>query len=106
MAKRIIDSAACSGYRPNPVEAKGSAVVLLSFDPSTQELGPLLEAAYCLMSQASCHISSARNRYICRLFPSSADTAVDGLRASFIDLVTDANLRAEALAACGIVSGA
>ena len=41
--------------------------IVLNFDPSTQELGPLLEAAYCLMPQASCHIDSSRDRYLCRL---------------------------------------
>ena len=75
--------------------AKGSAIVL-SFDPSTQELGPLLEAAYGLMARASCHIDSSRDRYLCRLVPNSTDPAGDNLRASFLDLVTDANLRARA----------
>lgn len=75
------------------IEAKVSAIVL-SFDPSTKELGPLLEAAYCLMSQASCHIDLSRDRYLCRLVPNSTDPTGDALRASFLDLVTDANLRA------------
>src|ERR1700732_2782430 len=90
------------GFRPptDPaaaadIEAKGSAIVL-SFDPSTQELGPLLEAAYGLMARASCHIDSSRDRYLCRLVPNSTDPAGDNLRASFLDLVTDANLRARA----------
>ncbi len=77
------------------IEAKASAIVL-SFDPSTQELGPLLEAAYGLMAQASCHIDSSRDRYLCRLVPNSTDPTGDALRASFLDLVTDANLRARA----------
>jgi hypothetical protein len=76
-------------------ETKAPAIVL-SFDPSTQELGPLLEAAYGLMAQASCHIDSSRDRYLCRLVPNSTDPAGDALRASFLDLVTDANLRANA----------
>jgi len=75
--------------------AKRSAIVL-SFDPSTQELGPLLEAAYGLMARASCHIDSSRDRYLCRLVPNSTDPAGDNLRASFLDLVTHANLRARA----------
>jgi hypothetical protein len=98
------------GFRPPTdhaaaadIEAKGSAIVL-SFDPSTQELGPLLEAAYCLMSQASCHIDSSRNRYLCRLVPNSIDPTGDALRASFLDLVTEANLRARAPATIGTVS--
>ena len=77
------------------IEAKPPAIVL-SFDPSTQELGPLLEAAYGLMSQASCHIDSSRDRYLCRLVPNSTDPAGDALRASFLDLVRHANLRANA----------
>jgi hypothetical protein len=82
------------------IEAK-AATIVLSFDPSTQELGPLLEAAYCLMPQASCHIDSSRDRYLCRLVPNSADPTGDALRASFLDLVTDANLRASAPATFG-----
>jgi hypothetical protein len=81
------------------IEAKVSAIVL-SFNPSTQELGPLLEAAYCLMSQASCHIDSSQGRYLCRLVPNSTNPTGDALRASFIDLVTDANLRTRVPAAC------
>jgi hypothetical protein len=83
------------GFRSLTVhtEAKPPAIVL-SFDPSTQELGPLLEAAYGLMSQASCHIDSSRDRYLCRLVPNSTDPTGDALRASFLDLVRHANLRA------------
>ena len=69
------------------------SAIILSFDPSTQELGPLLEAAYCLMSQASCHIDSSRDRYLCRLVPNSTGLTVDALRANFLNLVADANLR-------------
>jgi len=75
------------------IEAKVSTIIL-SFDPSTQELGPLLEAAYCLMSQASCYIDSSRDRYLCRLVPNATDSTGDALRASFLDLVAEANLRA------------
>jgi len=56
----------------------------------------LLEAAYGLMARASCHIDSSRDRYLCRLVPNSTDPAGDNLRASFLDLVTHANLRARA----------
>src|SRR6266852_841355 len=94
------DSEAYGSFRPPTehtaaadIEAKVSAIIL-SFDPSTQELGPLLEAAYCLMSQASCHIDSSRDRYLCRLVPNSTDPTGDTLRASFLDLVRHANLRA------------
>ena len=85
------------------IEAKGSAIVL-SFDPSTQELGPLLQAAYCLMSQASCHIDSSPDRYLCRLVANSAGPTGDALRASFLDLVADANQRAKGSATRGAVT--
>jgi hypothetical protein len=85
------------------VEATVSAIVL-SFDPSIQELGPLLEAAYCLMSQASCHINLSRERYLCRLVPNSADPTGDDLRERFLDLVADANLKARVPATCGAVT--
>ena len=74
-------------------EARVLAAIVLSFDPSAQELGPLLEAAYCLMSQASCHIDSSRDRYLCRLIPKSTDPTDDALKERFLELVTDANLR-------------
>jgi hypothetical protein len=79
------------------IGAKTPAIVL-SFDPSIQELGPLLEAAYYLMSQASCHIDSSRDRYLCRLVPNSAAPTGDALRASFLNLVADANLRTRVVA--------
>jgi hypothetical protein len=98
------DCEPCNSFRPptdHPAAdefAKASAIVL-SFDPSAQELGPLLEAAYCLMSRASCHIDSSRDRYLCRLVANSTDPTGDTLRASFLDLVTDANRRARVPAA-------
>jgi hypothetical protein len=76
------------------IEAQ-AATIVLSFDASTQELGPLLEAAYCLTAQASCRIEASRDRYLCRLVPKSANPKGDTLRASFLDLVTDADLRAK-----------
>src|SRR5208282_4170673 len=82
------------------IEAKVSAIVV-TFDSSNQGLGPLLEAAYSLMSQASCHIDSSRYRYICRLVSKSGDPTGDALLASFLDLVTEANLRAGVAATCG-----
>jgi hypothetical protein len=81
------------------IEAQGSTIVL-SFDASTQELGPLLEAAYCLMAQASCRIEASRDRYLCRLVPKSTNPTGDALRASFLDLVTDADLRAKVAPTC------
>jgi hypothetical protein len=104
------DCDSCGGFRPPAdhtaaadIDAKVSAIIL-SFDTSTQELGPLLEAAYRLMSQASCHIDSSRDRYLCRLVPNSTDPTGDTLRASFLDLVEDANLRARVPVACATVT--
>jgi hypothetical protein len=102
------DCDSCASSRPPAdhtadIDAKASAIVL-SFDTATQELGPLLEAAYSLMSQASCHIESSWDRYLCRLVPNSTDTAGDALRASFLDLVADANLRAGAPTTRGTVT--
>ena len=73
---------------PADAEANVSAVVV-SFEASTQELGPLLDAANRLMSQASCHIDSSRHRYTCRLVPKFADLTGDALRAIFLDLVRE-----------------
>jgi hypothetical protein len=81
------------------IEAQASTIVL-SFDASTQELGPLLEAAYCLMAQASCRIEASRDRHLCRLVPKSTNPTGDTLRASFLDLVTDADLRARVAPSC------
>ncbi|SRR6266446_6166019 len=81
------------------IEAWASTIIL-SFDASTQELGPLLEAAHCLMAQASCRIEASRDRYLCKLVPKSANPTADTLRASFLDLVTDADLRARVAPTC------
>jgi hypothetical protein len=75
------------------IKAQASTIVL-SFDASAQELGPLLEAAYCLMAQASCRIEASPDRYLCRLVPKSANPTGDTLRTSFLGLVTNADLRA------------
>jgi hypothetical protein len=93
------DHEALGSFRP-PADHTAAAdagtqlsAIVLNFDPSTQELGPLLEAAYCLMPQASCHIDSSRDRYLCRLVPKSTDPTDDALKERFLELVTDANLR-------------
>ena len=67
---------------------------VVSFDCDTQELGPLREAAYRLIGTASCQIERMGDRYDCRLTP-SGNKAVnpEDLRARFLDLVTDENLR-------------
>jgi His-Xaa-Ser system protein HxsD len=77
--------------------------ILVEFDSATQSLAALNAAAYRLIGTATCQIEQDGNRYLCRLTfretvdkNSSAD--LDAVRAQFIDLVTDENLR-ERLAA-------
>ena len=67
--------------------------ILVDFSASTQSLGALQEAAYRLIGQAACQIDRANGRYICRLSPSQQQLNGDELRAHFLNLVTDENLR-------------
>jgi His-Xaa-Ser system protein HxsD len=73
------------------------AELLVEFDRSTQSLGALREAAYRIISEASCQIDAAGERYVCRLTPKSGRDRISGggaaLRERFLDLVTDENLR-------------
>ena len=59
---------------------------------ASQSIGALREAAYRLIGDASCLIDTVDGRHICRLLPKNAQTD-DAIRARFLDLVTDANLR-------------
>lgn len=78
---------------PGPVE------VLVEFDATLQDIGPLREAAYRLIGLASCLVESMDNLIICRLQANENAAALslgrEGLRQKFIDLVTDENLRAK-----------
>ena len=67
------------------------AEIVVEFGPS-QPVGPLREAAYRLMAEASCQIDQIEDRHVCRLLPKINQTS-DALRLRFLDLVTDANLR-------------
>ena len=62
---------------------------------SSQPIGPLREAAYRLIGDASCQIDQIDNRHVCRLLPKgkSTELSADAIRMRFLDLVTDANLR-------------
>jgi His-Xaa-Ser system protein HxsD len=63
---------------------------------SSQSIGALREAAYRLIGEASCLIDTVDSRHVCRLIPKTAlagETAEQALRARFLDLVTDENLR-------------
>ena len=67
--------------------------IVVDFNASTQSLGALQEAAYRLIGQAACQIDAADGRYVCRLSPSQPQLKDDELRAHFLNLVTDENLR-------------
>ncbi len=68
--------------------------ITIGFLKRDQSLGPLQEAAYRLIGEASCKIESTDEEYVCRLVQSDsrAKTSID-LRGRFLDLLTDENLR-------------
>lgn len=70
-----------------------SADIVVDFDASIQSLGALQEAAYRMIGRANCLIDSADGRYVCRLSPSPPQAESDEVRAHFLNLVTDENLR-------------
>lgn len=78
------------------------AEVVVEFGPS-QPVGPLREASYRLISEASCQIDQIGDGHICRLLPKNERTgaSADALRMRFLDLVTDANLREKVAAETG-----
>jgi His-Xaa-Ser system protein HxsD len=67
--------------------------IVVDFCSSTQSFGALQEAAYRLIGQAACRIDEADGRYVCWLSPSQSQLKGDELRAYFLNLVTDENLR-------------
>ena len=70
--------------------------VVVEFSASVQSLGALQAAAYRLIGTATCHIEHVADWFVCRLTPVTnpkRSLSVDGLRAHFINLVTDENLR-------------
>ena len=67
--------------------------IVLDFGPS-QSIGALQEAAYRLIGEASCAIDTVDGRHICRLIPKDRPGSEPAdVRAHFLDLVTDQNLR-------------
>ena len=67
--------------------------ILVEFGPS-QSIGALQEAAYRLIGEASCAIETIDGRHICRLIPKERATSdPTDVRARFLDLVTDQNMR-------------
>jgi len=67
--------------------------LVVDFSASTQSLGALQEAAYRLIGQAACQIDEANGRYMCSLSPTQTRLEGEELRAHFLNLVTDENLR-------------
>jgi His-Xaa-Ser system protein HxsD len=68
--------------------------IIIEFSKRDQKLGALQEAAYRLIGDGSCQIQSTDEAYVCQLVPAGSrrQVAID-LRARFLDLVTDENLR-------------
>ena len=63
---------------------------------SSQSIGALREAAYRLIGEASCLIDTVDARHVCRLTPKKAlagEMDQEAIRARFLNLVTDENLR-------------
>jgi His-Xaa-Ser system protein HxsD len=71
--------------------------VYVEFAAAVQSLGALQAAAYRLIGTATCEIDQTADRWVCKLTPVAGpkkdllDTAA--LKARFLDLVTDENLR-------------
>ena len=66
--------------------------IVVDFDAAIQSLSALNAAAYRLADAAACHIDHVDGRYVCRLMPIATQDA-DTLRARYLQLVTDENLR-------------
>jgi His-Xaa-Ser system protein HxsD len=67
--------------------------LIVEFPARSQSLGSLREAAYRLISRASCQLDSLDDVHVCRLVPKSPKEDLNELRCHFLDLVTDENLR-------------
>jgi His-Xaa-Ser system protein HxsD len=76
------------------------AEVVIEFAAGSQSIGALREAAYRLIGTASCQIDTLDGAHRCRLEPAPKHRISEHeLRARFIDLVTDENLREKIAAA-------
>ena len=68
--------------------------VTITFRGESQSIGALREAAYRLIGKASCKIDSEGGVHVCVVSPAkNARLPESDLRARFLDLVTDENLR-------------
>jgi His-Xaa-Ser system protein HxsD len=69
-----------------------AAEISVDFDATTQSLGALNAAAYRLVGTATCQIDKSGVRYVCRLTP-TGEPGPETLRARYLELVTDENVR-------------
>jgi His-Xaa-Ser system protein HxsD len=72
--------------------------LVVEFGTGVQSLGALQAAAYRLIGTATCQIDRVSDRFVCRLTPVGNPTKkmpsdLEALKTSFLDLVTDENLR-------------
>jgi His-Xaa-Ser system protein HxsD len=75
-----------------------ASVVVVEFGTAVQSLGALQAAAYRLIGTANCQIDKVSDAYACQLTPVNNPAKnmlsdPETLKAHFIDLVTDENLR-------------
>jgi His-Xaa-Ser system protein HxsD len=66
--------------------------IIVDFATATQPLSALNAAAYRLLGVATCQIDQSGARYLCHLHP-TANIDHETLRARFLALVTDENVR-------------
>src|SRR6516162_1059585 len=66
--------------------------IIVAFATATQSLSALNAAAYRLLGVATCQIDKSGDRYLCRLH-TTANIDLETLRARFVALVTDENVR-------------
>jgi His-Xaa-Ser system protein HxsD len=76
----------------------GTNDLVVEFGASVQSLGALQAAAYRLIGTATCQIDQVSGCFVCRLIPASNSNKkmpsdLETLKAHFLDLVTDENLR-------------
>jgi His-Xaa-Ser system protein HxsD len=81
-----------------PVGDGATSDLVVEFGAAVQSLGALQAAAYRLIGTATCHIEQVADRFVCRLSPvenrhKKVLTDLEALRTSFLELVTDENLR-------------
>jgi His-Xaa-Ser system protein HxsD len=68
-------------------------VIELAFDETTHSIDVLNAAAYRLLGAATCQMSKSGSMFICHLTQTNTRLDDVALRARFLDLVTDENVR-------------